>query len=198
MPVDDEMCAPVSCDPLTRFALESADDGAKRCVMYSHQRAGGSCYRLGYCHSTTGTACVEAEPQELFRGYPGCTTIRGCDSTGMPSASMLSEGATCHAYGRCDADGRCSAPEQCATLALSQESSLPHTYCGAPSDSSCEVNVVARGTGAGVSNVSCDAYCAQSLMTCVGAWSINAPCVKNNSVNCSEARANIICECRKG
>jgi hypothetical protein len=165
--------------------------------MYSHTPVESTCFRLGYCHSTTATACVEAEPVLIgMKVYPGCGSFSGCDSTGMPSASLVEVGGVCHNYGVCTPEGPCSVPAQCARLAVSQNPNQRHTYCDAPSESSCLVNVVAAAAAQSLSKVTCDTYCYQSQMTCAAAWDVNTPCSKGRGIGCNEERASLICECR--
>ena len=194
MPTHDPMCDPVNCDELTRFILEIDPDGAKRCVRYSHSLVGGSCFRLGYCHSTTETACIEKPPIDAFKIYPGCGTYQDCDIGAVATPAPM--GSRCHGYGECLAEGGpCNIPAHCGQLAVSQNPNAQHTFCG-NTETTCEVNVVARGTASDQDTVNCDIYCAQSVMRCSNAWDVNTPCMKGNQIGCNQERATLICECR--
>lgn len=192
MPPNDPECEPVSCAELTSFYLERDEDGAERCMKSFSSPAGGSCYRLGYCHTTTQTACEPQEPQQLFKVYPGCGEHSGCNSTAMPNVTRKPPGAICNTFGTCDSSGRCDIGAGCAGFE-NAAGSPNNTYCSS-TDLSCEVSV-SVGSIQGVSQTSCLAFCTSARKSCVQAWRDRGGCNKGNPIDCAQNSSDLICAC---
>ena len=193
MPTNDPECEPVDCSELNRFFIEVSEDGAETCMEEVGERVGGTCYRMGYCHTTSNTACMLGETVSHGTIYPGCGRITGCDSTNSPSIALTPQDGVCHGFGRCEAlGGPCNVPVTCAgfeTAAGGQQ----QTFCDA-NDMVCKVGVSASNIQS-LREISCLSYCASANKSCSRAWSSNGGCNEDSRIECDVSQDQVVCEC---
>jgi hypothetical protein len=193
MPTNDPECEPVDCSELNRFFTEVGEDGAETCMEEVGERVGGTCYRMGYCHTTSNTACMLGETVSYGTIYPGCGRITGCDSTSSPSISQTPQDGLCHGFGRCEAmGGPCDVPATCAGFE-NAAGGQQQTFCDA-NEMACKVGVSASNIQS-LSEISCLTYCASASKTCTRAWSSNGGCNEGSQIDCNVAQGQVICEC---
>jgi hypothetical protein len=188
-PKSDPECEPVNCDQLTTYRLENQEDGGQACIRVRATPAEGTCRVLGYCHTTTQTACELNEPEQIYKVYPGCGTQSGCDSTASPTFTQNPIGSTCHTWGSCEAAG-CTVSAPCGRLQNAAGGDR-NELCE-DTDTQCKVSVNTALLGA---EVTCRTYCTSGNMNCVGAWQSNGGCQQGASIACDQRTSNPICAC---
>ena len=195
MPPDDPECEALNCSELSSFYEEvNEEDGSITCMQRRAVPVEGSCYRMGFCHATTNTACVVEEPIARATIYPGCGQITGCNSTNSPSFSEVPEGGLCHGFGTCQATGGpCDVSKACAGFERAAGGSQ-QTFC-ASSEISCTVSVNANVIDS-LDEISCLAYCASASKSCRTAYQYAENCnTSGNAIPCNQAAQRVICEC---
>lgn len=193
MPTNDPECEPVDCREMDRYFTETAENGAVTCNEEIAERVSGTCYRMGYCHTTVNTACVVGEASEVETVYPGCGSIRDCEPGSMPSISKTPANGLCHGFGTCINDGGpCTVSAACKGFENAAGGSQ-QSFCEA-SEATCQVAVSAANI-ADLDQVSCLTYCASASKSCLTAWDSGGGCTKDDPIPCDRARAQVICEC---